>query len=474
MSRSLAGRIGLALAIGLAGSPADLTAGAQVIPDRLMTVDEWEASCHEMHAYDLQVIWPIEGDLSEPERPESLYAGRSGEAALEDVPIVESDEFLDPALVEGMKGEFSPNAIQQRNALREYHLMNELERERADRMLEQCLAHPPVRVEGDTCPDLGYGPFWMLGQDDGEGGTICTALRVPEPEAAPADMDRAFQNAYLRPIRVAFNGGSPAVRHEIMRIAQDWADQTNALTEPIERPRLPMDPYDLKGALNFDFGYDTPDGFRFHTWSYEDRSYAADIRIGFEDGQGFWSMIGTDATQHWMAPPGAASMNLEGLHGYAPMPKNWRGTVYHEFGHALGLLHEHQHPTSECGNALRLEDDEGYQLALDEADRAVPDADGRRPGVLTQLQHAPNYWSREDAQHNLQQLKRTKNLVLVDFDPQSIMRYEFAAEWYRDDAPAECLPTGQRPTKPSKVDIAMVAAVYQLIMENRVEAHWGQ
>nr|MCH9752692.1 hypothetical protein [Alphaproteobacteria bacterium] len=163
-----------------------------------------------------------------------------------------------------------------------------------------------------------------------------------------------------------------------------------------------------------------------------------------------------------------------GLHGYSPMPKGWRSTIYHEFGHALGLQHEHQHPTSECGNALRLEDDEGYQLTLNEGDRAVPDPDGKRPGVLTQLEHAPNYWSRRDAKHNLRQLKKTKDLAVVDFDPDSIMRYEFAAEWYRDDAPQECLPTGLRPSKPSPVDFAMVAATYQLIMERRIETEWGR
>lgn len=469
-----AGRIGLAFAIGLAGCSTDVVPDAEADLDQPAYLTEWAEECHTRHKYELMALWPVEGDLTEPERPDSLYAGRSGEAALEDVPIVESDEYLDPALVEGMKGEFSPKAIQKRSTLREYSEMNASIKAEADWMLEQCLAHPPYEAEGETCPEIGYGPFWVFPQEDELGRTMCIPQPVPPPPAAPVSTDRVFQNAFLRPIRVAFNGGSPAVRHEIKRIAQDWADETNALTDPIERPRRFYDPYDLDGALNFDFGYETPEGFRFHTWSYEDQQYAADIRIGFEDGQGFWSMIGTDATQPWIAPPGAASMNLEGLHGYAPMPKNWRGTVYHEFGHALGLLHEHQHPTSECGDALRLEDDEGYQLALDEDDRAIPDVEGRRPGVLTQLQHAPNYWSREDAQHNLQQLKKTKDLAVVDFDPQSIMRYEFAAEWYRDDAPAECLPTGLRPTKPSKVDFAMVAAVYQLIMQNRVEARWGQ
>ena len=135
----------------------------------------------------------------------------------------------------------------------------------------------------------------------------------------------------------------------------------------------------------------------------------------------------------------------------------------------MGLQHEHQHPISACGAALRLEDDEGYKLTLDEGDAAIPDKAGRRPGVLTSLEYAPNYWPREDAAFNLGQLKKSGDLDTTPFDPDSIMRYEFAAEWYRDDAPTECLPTGKPVTKPSKMDFAMVAKTYRKMMRRRLK-----
>lgn len=47
---------------------------------------------------------------------------------------------------------------------------------------------------------------------------------------------------------------------------------------------------------------------------------------------GSWSYIGTDASR---IPLESFSMNL----GFVDRP-----TVLHEFGHALGLIHEHQSP----------------------------------------------------------------------------------------------------------------------------------
>ena len=71
-------------------------------------------------------------------------------------------------------------------------------------------------------------------------------------------------------------------------------------------------------------------------------SDTADIRIAFHKGDGSWSTIGTDARLVEQAEP---TMNYGWL---TPDTHDdeYRRVVLHEFGHALGLIHEHQNPAN--------------------------------------------------------------------------------------------------------------------------------
>jgi hypothetical protein len=89
----------------------------------------------------------------------------------------------------------------------------------------------------------------------------------------------------------------------------------------------------------------------------------AEIRIAFDHGDGAWSYIGTDARQ---IPVSAPTMNLGFLDG---------GTAAHEFGHAIGLGHEHQNPSG------------GIQWNEDV--------------VIRDLAGAPNFWDEATARHNV-------------------------------------------------------------------------
>ena len=66
----------------------------------------------------------------------------------------------------------------------------------------------------------------------------------------------------------------------------------------------------------------------------------ADIRVSFIEGKGSWSYVGTDAKK---IPQDQPTMNF-GWFNYNTSDTEFRRTTLHEFGHAIGLIHEHQHP----------------------------------------------------------------------------------------------------------------------------------
>jgi hypothetical protein len=386
--------------------------------------------------------------------------------------VVASETPLDKRRIEGMSGPRSPFARKAREALRNAHARNAALWQAAESARKECLSYAPIPSVNGVCSPPNKFSSWSGEITDVNGDAIPPDLCFGPPKPPPLPPSSMQTNRApfgpARSIRVAFDGGTPAMRNAIRKIAQEWADSTNRLLYPPNGSPI-NDPYRLEKPLAFDFGKNTAQSFEFNTWSSDDTEFAAEIRIGFDDGHGWWSDVGTESTDPDISSPGIASMNLEGMHGYKRPPKDWRRLVFHEFGHALGLQHEHQHPISACGAALRLEDDEAYKLTLDEDNAAIADKAGRRPGVMTSLEYAPNYWPREFAAFNLGQLKKSGDLDTTPFDPDSIMRYEFAAEWYRDDAPTECLPTGKLGTKPSNMDFAMVAKTYRKMMRRRLD-----
>jgi hypothetical protein len=73
-------------------------------------------------------------------------------------------------------------------------------------------------------------------------------------------------------------------------------------------------------------------------WHWVD-SGNADIRISFSHTEGHWSKVGTSALN---VPQARKTMNLA-LAG-SDSQSEFNRVARHEFGHALGLQHEHQHP----------------------------------------------------------------------------------------------------------------------------------
>lgn len=214
-------------------------------------------------------------------------------------------------------------------------------------------------------------------------------------------------------VTVAFRGGSYELRKSIADAADDWCDHCN---------------------LRFDFGHNEATQ-TFREWSPRDSNFAADIRIGFSE-RGYWSLVGTDSRNSIIVRPGQASMNLERFD--LVQPASWRGTVLHEFGHAIGFHHLHQQPAVGCDREFRWDDDPGYILTADDNGRFIPDDMQRRPGVYTVLGGPPNEWPMSKVNHNLRQLNPSSDLQLTPFDSQSIMLYAFPEWMLKNGASSHC------------------------------------
>jgi hypothetical protein len=128
----------------------------------------------------------------------------------------------------------------------------------------------------------------------------------------------------------------------------------------------------------------------------------ADIRIAFQQGKGSWSYLGTDART---IPKDQPTMNYGWLTPDSP-DDEVRRVVLHEFGHALGLIHEHQNPKG------------GIQWNKD--------------AVIHDLSGPPNNWNEATIENNIFK-KYDENAVTASaVDGTSIMMYPIPKAWTLD------------------------------------------
>lgn len=125
------------------------------------------------------------------------------------------------------------------------------------------------------------------------------------------------------------------------------------------------------------------------TIKFVDDPSSALIRIGFNSLDGAWSLLGTECKQEQTEP----TMNL----GWFDV-----ATTMHEFGHALGLIHEHQNPR---GNAILWNEQKVYKWAS-----------------------STQGWDKETTYTNIIERSSISEINGSDFDPDSIMLYFFPAE----------------------------------------------
>lgn len=141
-------------------------------------------------------------------------------------------------------------------------------------------------------------------------------------------------------------------------------------------------------------------GLRF---LFVDDPTQAAARISFADKGRSWSLLGreclevTDTTQ--------PTMNFGTIELTSP-DDLVRGTVLHEFGHLLGLLHEHQSPAHTI--------------------------QWNKPRIYEDLSGPPWFWTPERIDHNLFEPFEAARVEATPFDPHSIMLYPIKSSWTLD------------------------------------------
>ncbi|WP_437591176.1 M12 family metallopeptidase [Sorangium sp. So ce1000] len=191
-------------------------------------------------------------------------------------------------------------------------------------------------------------------------------LNPDDPNLAPAERIALIAQKRWRAgkrLRIRFLDGSPTMQAKVAHYAMEWTRYAN---------------------ITFDFG----------------NSEFSEIRISFYADRGSWSALGTDALVQQYFPLYQPTMNFGWLRDDTSDVEYSRVSI-HEFGHALGAIHEHQNPQG------------GIQWNED--------------AVYRYFSGPPNNWSRETIYSNVIAKYSADILIGTEFDPASIMLYQFPA-----------------------------------------------
>ena len=222
----------------------------------------------------------------------------------------------------------------------------------ARRQLKVCFIHPGG---DDTAAQADHNAEELAARERPDNVRVMPLFSSPRPfPKAAVETMRLWENN--KRLRVRFLDGDPVVQEKIAGIAPEWEQYTN---------------------LKLDFVRDT----------------AAEIRISFRDAGFSWSTVGTDALSRSRT---SASMNYGWLKPTTPV-REYRRVVLHEFGHALGMIHEHNNPAA------------AGQIPWD------------KPKVYAY--YAQQGWDKADVDDNIFAVYSRDATNFSRFDPTSIMEY---------------------------------------------------
>jgi len=207
-------------------------------------------------------------------------------------------------------------------------------------------------------------------------------------------------------IKVCFRSGTRKAHERVIRHAKDWMQHANVVFDFMADGA----PRKCKG-----------DGHE-------------DIKIEFKDNNGWWSFFGTVSRQK------DPSMNLQFFGTDTPMYTNgqpapeatMRKTILHEFGHALGMLHEHQSPAANCDAEINW--DTAYEI-------------GAKMG-----------WPKAQVDTNFRQFVANEEFNMTSIDRKSIMHYSLPPELFKLGKRSPCFVADNLDL--SEQDRTFIASIY--------------
>lgn len=199
---------------------------------------------------------------------------------------------------------------------------------------------------------------------------IESLLGTDGEKAAALNAARWKQNAM---ITIRFLGGTKKLQDRVAAVAKEWTAPGRA-------------------GLNLLFQPAT--------------TRSTHIRIAFLPGRGSWSYLGTVCQS---IPEPRPTMNFGWINENSP-DSVLRPVVLHEFGHALGLIHEHQNPISKIK--------------------------WNKPAVKADLSGPPNNWDDATIENNMFKAYSTSEVYATPVDMKSIMMYPIPKSWTLDGTKA--------------------------------------
>jgi Astacin (Peptidase family M12A) len=155
----------------------------------------------------------------------------------------------------------------------------------------------------------------------------------------------------------------------------------------------------------------------------------ADLLIGFAQGGGSWSWVGTDVRKY---RDQGRNMNF----GWDLTTPWGEATALHEIGHAIGMPHEHQNPTA--------------GLVWNE------------PAVYTKYAASPNFWDSNKTFNNIIRKLSESEIMGSNWDPKSIMHYPFGPGLILQPTPFDVSGTPKN-FELSELDISWAKIFYPLL-----------